>query len=319
MLEEERTVMQAELTELAAAVVGTMTQERLDVLNSAIAQLVQNYTETETALAALPVVDPAVGRALAQINTAQALGHQHNAAFGLESGCWVCGGDGKGFAQQAADLAAAGAGLNQHQAAHNQRVNHTARLAALVSSLQDSVARRDAAKVAPDTTAERQVLVQRLAADDAVQRTWRNVKAQKAAVEIDREKANRLSKASKALIKAGKELLISKQRSFVDAVGAYLPPGEELGVDLDTARIGLMREGALHSALSGAEWSRVLLALASAAEDGSTPCVLVPEDRAWDPDTLTSVMQSLSTSPVQIIIMSTVMPDDVDGWTIVHA
>jgi len=79
-----------------------------------------------------------------------------------------------------------------------------------------------------------------------------------------------------------------------------------------------MRDNKLHSALSGAEESRVLLALASAQEDGSKPCVLIPKDRGWDAATLYRVMEALADSPVQVIIMSTVEPKPVEGWTLVH-
>jgi hypothetical protein len=61
----------------------------------------------------------------------------------------------------------------------------------------------------------------------------------------------------------------------------------------------------------------MLLALASTQEDGSTPCVLIPKDRGWDRDTLEGVMKALSDSPVQVIIMSTVKPEPVEGWTMV--
>ena len=133
-----------------------------------------------------------------------------------------------------------------------------------------------------------------------------------------RAKADRISLVGKELAKAGKRLLNKQQSEFEAAVSAYLPGEETLGVDLSASRLGLVREDGLHSALSGAEESRVLLALASAQEDGSTPSVLIPQDRGWDPATLTRVMQALSQSTAQIIIMSTVEPEPVEGWSLVH-
>jgi len=252
------------------------------------------------------------------VQGARDLIQKHVSLFGDASSCWVCGSANAVPNGQALNLDAAAASLQESAQQHAKHTQVTQALAGSVARLLELVARRDAVVVAPDTSAERDGFVRRLAADDSAQRTWRNAKAQRAAIAQDREKAAHLSKASKALAVAGKELLESKKQSFIEAVSAYLPPGETLGVDLDTARVGLIRGDQLHSALSGAEWSRLMLAIASVWVDDSTPCVLVPQDRAWDSDTLSKVMVALKDSPVQVIIMSTVSPAQVEGWTFVH-
>jgi len=91
-------------------------------------------------------------------------------------------------------------------------------------------------------------------------------------------------------------------------------------VDLDAGRVGLKRGDVAHTSLSGAELSRVLLAVLSAEEsEGSTPSILEPEDRGWDPDTLSDVMTALTDSPDQVILMSTVLPArSPEGWRVIE-
>ena len=77
----------------------------------------------------------------------------------------------------------------------------------------------------------------------------------------------------------------------------------------------------IHTSLSGAEMARVLLAVLSAERDesSSTPSILEPDDRGWDPDTLASVMTALTDSPDQVILMSTVVPARTpEGWRIIE-
>ena len=47
--------------------------------------------------------------------------------------------------------------------------------------------------------------------------------------------------------------------------------------------------------------------------------VLTPDDRGWDPDTLSSVMEAVQSYSGQVIIMSTVAPSaPPEGWTLVQ-
>ena len=87
-------------------------------------------------------------------------------------------------------------------------------------------------------------------------------------------------------------------------------------------RMGLMRDGKLHAALSGAEGTSVVTAIAMAVTDSlpdDYPAVLIPEDRAWDGKTLASVMRGFSSFDGQVVMASTTRPagKTPKGWTII--
>jgi hypothetical protein len=92
----------------------------------------------------------------------------------------------------------------------------------------------------------------------------------------------------------------------------------------EVCQFGLMRQGTMHTSLSGAEWARVLPALATVCgpKDGKLG-ILIPEDRMWDPKTLFATMQAFRGIPQQVLLTSTVMPQNEadisipDGWTVV--
>lgn len=316
MLVEEREAAQQRLDSLKPQP-GSLTQAQLDYLNHEIDLLVGSYSKTSDALAALPEVDANMEQALSKLTGALHVISQHKGLFGNESSCFACGSPNTLSAQESTLQAALETVKPQFEALTGRRAL-VGQLQSIEAQLRSKVQRRDSVHVAEDHSAERESILRTLAEDQARSRTWMNAQAQRAQIKLDRHQADRLSAAGKALEAAGKDLLETKTAGFSTQVSAFLPEGEELGVDLESARVGLVREGEMHSALSGAEWSRVLLALASSWVDGSTPCVLVPEDRAWDRDTLTSVMGALADAPVQVIIMSTVEPDPVEGWTVVH-
>lgn len=89
-------------------------------------------------------------------------------------------------------------------------------------------------------------------------------------------------------------------------------------------RWGLRRaeSGRLDTALSGAEWVQVQLAMACALVPlGYTgPVFLLAEDRAWDAESLACAMAALRDAPEHfwIVLTSTVLPArPVDGWTVI--
>ena len=114
---------------------------------------------------------------------------------------------------------------------------------------------------------------------------------------------------------------------FCANVQSYLPDGWEFCITLkadnhDVFRMGLMREGRLHCALSGAEWVAVTTAIAMAVCQGvhhNEPVLLVPEDRAWDGVTLAAVMQGYVDFDGQVVIASTVKPSGriPKGWKVI--
>ncbi len=158
-----------------------------------------------------------------------------------------------------------------------------------------------------------------LASHEANKRIWKQAEGLRKEVASSRAVADTCTSLARTWEEEGKAILLRRKKDFEDKVTAFLPAGETFVVDLAAGRVGLGREGATHTSLSGAEMSRVLLAVLSAEEAGSTPSILEPEDRGWDPDTLADVMTALTDSPDQVILMSTVPPArSPEGWNVIH-
>jgi len=123
------------------------------------------------------------------------------------------------------------------------------------------------------------------------------------------------------------KLLGEQAKAFASQVQKYLPEQWDFSIELvdggrEVFRMGIMRDGKLHAALSGAEWTSVVTAIAMAVTDGlpeEYPAVLIPEDRAWDGKTLASVMRGFSSFDGQVIMASTTRPSGKTpkGWTII--
>ena len=109
--------------------------------------------------------------------------------------------------------------------------------------------------------------------------------------------------------------------AFCAQVQQYLPPGRTFHLNTSPFRLGLKEPGSARalSALSGAEWVMVTSAVAAATTSPSHPAVIIPQDRAWDPDTLERVMRALATFPGQVLLTSTIHPTQpVPGWDTVN-
>lgn len=140
-----------------------------------------------------------------------------------------------------------------------------------------------------------------------------------------KDKLRRLVEATEA---AESRLLASTVGTFTDAVNSFLPAlpnGGRFTVDQTDGgfRVGLVTDTGLRTALSGAEWNILTLAigLAVAAKNPSVLHVLIPEDRGYDPVTLTAWMEQVArmSSVGQVLLASTVAPlRAVDGWTVVR-
>ena len=123
------------------------------------------------------------------------------------------------------------------------------------------------------------------------------------------------------------KLLETRAIEFSTRVQKYLPNDWTFNIQLmdgnkEVFRMGIMRNGRLHSALSGAEWTSVVTAIAMSVAEGlddSLPAVLIPDDRAWDGKTLSSVMRGFSQFDGQVIMASTIRPTGrpPKGWTII--
>mgnify|MGYP003627333036 FL=1 len=122
-------------------------------------------------------------------------------------------------------------------------------------------------------------------------------------------------------------LLGERAQDFSDRVQKYLPSDWTFKIELMDGnkavfRMGIFRNGKLHAALSGAEWTSIVTSIAMAVSEGlpeTAPAILIPEDRAWDGKTLGAVMRSFSNFDGQVIMASTIRPmgRPPKGWTVI--
>lgn len=139
------------------------------------------------------------------------------------------------------------------------------------------------------------------------------------------EEAETYKKLKSACESAVGRLLADQADKFAQRVTTYLPKGWDFGIELkdgkrEVFRMGLKRDDKLHCALSGAEGLTVTAAIAMAtATDSTAPRVIIPEDRAWDRQTLAQVMRGFADYPGQIIMATTERPARKvpKGWTLI--
>ena len=157
----------------------------------------------------------------------------------------------------------------------------------------------------------------------------RKAKAHKGQHEEDQDKFKRLVGACDEAIQ---ELLEGARGEFVAAVRKFMPDAKKMpnGGTFDlrlndgkrkVCEIGLEGgDGWLRTALSGAEWSIVLIAIAATVSADAPFAVLIPEERAYDPATLANLMRALSKCPAQILLTSTVKPKGRSpaGWHVLE-
>lgn len=161
---------------------------------------------------------------------------------------------------------------------------------------------------------------------ESARAAWQNVRAAKLRARDLSARQRLYSDLHDAIEDAIGAVLERARRDFVAKVQSYLPPEDAFDLVLsangkDVCQFGFNRDGALHTALSGAEWARLTLALAAAvsSKDEADVAVLTPEDRAFDADTLRAVMVGMSNAPGQVILCSPVAPAGrtPKGWTVI--
>jgi hypothetical protein len=161
---------------------------------------------------------------------------------------------------------------------------------------------------------------QRLSQIETQWATLRATRDQAARSEEDGDAYKRLAKACSEVVA---ELLDASVEKFSIRVRSFLPPEDRFVLRLrDGARevfqMGFEREGGVHTALSGAEWARMTAAVAAAMVEPGKLQVIIPEDRAFDPDTLEAVLKAFSNVPAQVILAHPIAPRNVPkGWTVV--
>jgi energy-coupling factor transporter ATP-binding protein EcfA2 len=155
---------------------------------------------------------------------------------------------------------------------------------------------------------------------------WEDVRAAQARARDAKGRARLYADLHDAIEDAIGRVLERARVDFVTKVRSYLPVEDAFDLALsvngkDVCQFGFVRDGILHTALSGAEWARLTLALAAAvaSDDEADLSVLTPEDRAFDPETLAAVLRGMSNAPGQVILCSPVAPAGrvPKGWTVI--
>ncbi len=172
-----------------------------------------------------------------------------------------------------------------------------------------------------------------LRADDRAAMAWGEISQARARASAATRKEREWKDIAQGLAKAMGDEVERAKADFEGRVQRWMPEGMRFGVDLqdgdrEVLRVGLrggvIAEGSVRAALSGAEWATVTAALALAiAKDGD---VIVPEERAFDPDTLAEVLRAFEEAArqpdapkVQIIVASPVPPaGEPREWTVIH-
>ena len=157
-------------------------------------------------------------------------------------------------------------------------------------------------------------------------RQWANVRAAKDQVRRNADASAKLKDLATASGEVVETLLTQAQKKFEVFVQSHLPAADKFALVLSenkkpVCRMGFRRGKTLHTALSGAEWARLTLALGCATykPDANTLAIFTPEERAFDGNTLADVMNALAQAPGQVILQSPNKPTksyDL-GWRVI--
>lgn len=311
--------LKADLAKATAAPVG-ITQDQHAALKRLFDLKSADWVRLEEEKHQIPKVSSNLLAALDRLNKAKGLSRQHQAYFHDAAACFVCG---KGTAedlkkyQVELDTLVATVSSSVSKEDMDRRTSIEQTQAQIIVELRQLKAQMDQPIIEPSSI-DVGIVQGKLASNEVSVRAWANYEASRKSLLRDRVKADHLTTASKILSELGKSILQKKKAEFEAKVNQYLPSSDVFTIDLHASRVGLKRGSDLHTALSGAEYSRVLLALAAVCFDPNGISILAPPDRAWDAQTLSLVMSSLSSVEAQVIIMSTVQPAHVPpGWTVV--
>ena len=121
---------------------------------------------------------------------------------------------------------------------------------------------------------------------------------------------------------ACKKLLTECVSAFSEKVSSFLPDGDTFELKTDSkgekCTFGLVRNKKHLTALSGAEWIRVVLAISCVISDENEFNVFIPRERAIDNKNLRMMMDALSEAPGQVILTSLVPLEEYPpGWMII--
>jgi energy-coupling factor transporter ATP-binding protein EcfA2 len=147
---------------------------------------------------------------------------------------------------------------------------------------------------------------------------WKKVQEARQQQIIAKREAKEAAELSEECQKVADQLINAGRAGFVARVQKYLPSSDNFDLILQEGKrevciFGFRRGTMIQSALSGAEWARLTIALAAAVLDAAPPtensiAILTPEERAFDARTLAAVMRALVHAPGQVILTSPVAP-----------
>lgn len=313
---------------------GLMSPEGHKALRATIGELAEALEAVDTQIATLPALQEGEEETFRIASKGQSLAREHLEHLGTDT-CYVC-------LRKEADVQGSfdrwTTVLGELQAS-NSRQRLQAQYDSGLAEVQGLATRYKTAEVVDSTAVweEHGSIKATLATHLANKRIWKQAEGQRKEVAGSRATADTCAALARTWEKGGKELLLQRKKAYEDTVTKWLPEGDIFVLDLDAGRVGLthvLSPNDVYTSLSGAELSRVLLAVLSAETEarGSTPSILEPEDRGWDPATLSDVMTALTDSPDQVVLMSTVPPKGMEfnkdtgaltgeppqGWSVRH-
>ena len=160
----------------------------------------------------------------------------------------------------------------------------------------------------------------------AAKASWSTLRHTMAQLDNAKQDAATWKSLEDALAQAGRILLTDALDGYKKRVQGFLPASDVFNLVLsegarEVFHAGFDRGGVLHTALSGAEWARLTMAMSAAILPAKPRLsVITPEERAFDPKTLSAVLKALSDAPGQVILTSPIAPAGKlpAGWTMVE-
>lgn len=152
---------------------------------------------------------------------------------------------------------------------------------------------------------------------------WRQYDAAKARVRSLKKEADQFGEVETVVDEMIERLLKTNLSALVDRWNTKLPEGWRVTLTVEPFGWSIDKgDGLRRPILSGSEFETVLLALADAVMESvgyTGPALATPDDRGWSPDGLTKMMRAMARSSCQVLVESTVEPEEeVDGWTIIR-
>lgn len=199
-----------------------------------------------------------------------------------------------------------------------------------VSALDAAVAQA-AAGGAPDPSVvvEARAAVERLDNEvskiDVIKATWSAAEKARDSAKESKAEADKWTTLADACVAAVASLLDAGVSGFAAKVQVRLPKADQFALTLregerQVFQFGLVRGGVLHTALSGAEWARVLAAMAAVcAPPADKLGVVIPPPGEFDARTLTAVLEAFGQIDQQVVLSTPVAPERIpEGWTVIY-